>query len=272
MLVTVAEKHNDESHTFKIDLSEARGPLRLGRAHYCDHVLIGGDLRMSRVQATLYKKNDIWYLRDGCLENGESRTGIYCSGKKIEDSIKLTSGMSILLYRSAIGIVNLTVQATQVSLLTYDTDSGDPVEHLRREIAELRSIVIERDSNCEERLIELKAEFDLLKASSIGREAIFEKVETEINALFTLFEERFAQLDKELRSNQEADRKRDDAMNAQRIWQSRIIGVLATCTIGLSTWIVTNGNIEVMKQILPYAAGIFGLGVSGQAIMQQKNK
>jgi hypothetical protein len=280
MIVTVTEIHlSNEPQSYQIDLSRQRKPITLGRAQYCDHVLMHGDIRVSRIQTTLTPEGDEWYLHDGSDEYGASKSGIFIGGEKLKAKVKLKPGLEVSLFRSPIGSVDLLVEDAIAQLIDLPTDSGDAVVALRREIAELHREVIRRDGNCEQRLIELKAEFDEIKANDRGREAILAKVEGEIGALFELFNERFSQLSEqiagtetELHRNKRLDGVRDQAIKTQGQWQTKVIGVLAVTTVGLSTWVATNGNVEAIKNVVPWAAGVLGLGAGGQALVQYQAK
>jgi hypothetical protein len=280
MIITVTEKYQaEELNEYRIDLSHQHQPVTLGRAQFCNHVLMHGDIRVSRIQSTLTIENGEWYLHDGSDEFGPSKSGIFIAGDKLKAKVKLKPGLEVSLFRSPIGSVDLLVEDAIAQLIDLPTDSGDAVVALRREIAELHREVIRRDGNCEQRLIELKAEFDELKSKDQGREAILAKVEGEISALFNLFDERFHQLsdqiagtETELHRNKRLDGVRDEAIKTQGQWQAKVIGVLAVTTIGLSTWVATNGNVEAIKQVVPWAAGALSLGAGGQALVQAQTK
>jgi hypothetical protein len=72
--------------------------------------------------------------------------------------------------------------------------------------------------------------------------------------------------------NKLLDGVRDQAIKTQGQWQTKVIGVLAVTTVGLSTWVATNGNVEAIKNVVPWAAGVLGLGAGGQALVQYQAK
>lgn len=287
MIVTITETYQSaeplehEPQRYQIDLSKHHEPITLGRAQYCNHVLMHGDIRVSRIQATLSPENGEWYLHDGGLhpDYGPSKSGIFLSGEKLKAKVRLKPGIEASLFRSPIGAVDLLVEKELIYSGDPPTDAGDAVLALRREIAELHREVIRRDAGCEQRLIELKQEFEQLKAKDHSREALFAKMEMELNSLMELFNQRFDQLSRqisgtetELDLNRRHDSHRDKRIQATELRQRRTIAVLAISLVACGGWIVTGGNLEVLNRYLPWAASAIGLGAVGQIAGQEVTK
>lgn len=230
--------------------------ITFGRGVDCTYTFLPDNPHVSRVQATLQRKEQCWQLYNGNPKGLRSANGVFYQGHRLDAPLELMPGMLIELFKRGSDRVELEYATSQPLQETYtgEGDLSEAIAAVRHDLSLLIQRIDERDQQIEQFLALPTAE-----------------LHHELDQRMAFIADEMHKLVKAVESSQTCDTAQSQQL-AKHEKLIRKVGLgMAAALLSLGGWNLTSGNKDAVLQSVNILFALAG-GTGGTYLLQKQSQ